>query len=433
MNSALRNPTDAKIAILTGASLAWNPRVLKEAATLAHAGFGVVVYGSNWDQARFESDQALALRHGFLFEPTISTSSIRVFNKLRLFWCRLICRAGRELFKRMRIENRWQIGPLVGGLLRRARASNADYFIVHLEQAIWVGCRLLDEGKYVGIDFEDWFSEDLLPDSVRQRPIRLLRNLERRLLKGGAHATCPSRAMSKVLGLTYGSLQPAVIYNAFKWTDRLSLDGAYLDRRSRSTPSIHWFSQTLGPGRGLEDLLASLPYVEGRAEIHLRGARLLGFDEWLSRRVPKAWRRYIFVHDTVSSDSLLSRISEHDIGFAGEMKYCRNKDLTISNKILHYLLAGLAVVASDTNGQKEVAEHAPDAVFLYPSGDALALASRLNSLLDSKDDLLKAKSAALQAAKQLFCWEHQEHVLLETIMRAIFKTDSLVMPNDQIS
>ena len=120
----------------------------------------------------------------------------------------------------------------------------------------------------------------------------------------------------------------------------------------------------------------------------------------------------------VANDQLLSRIVEHDVGFAGEMKYCPNKELTVSNKILHYLLGGLAVVASDTAGQLEIARQASEAVLLYPSGDARALADVLNSLLASRERLRLAKAAALAAAQNTFCWERQEGALLDAVTRA---------------
>lgn len=420
-----------KIAILTGASLAWNPRAFKEATALARAGFDVSVYGSSWDQSRFEADQALAQLHGFLFESAIPVSQICLLSRLRSMWARLRSLLGRELFRYLKIENQWQIGPLVSDLLRRARAANADYYIVHLEQAAWVGRKLLLEGRRVGVDFEDWFSEDLLPEAAKQRPLRLLRDLERLLLQRGAHATCPSLSMREALSSTYGCLPPVVIYNAFRRSDRKALDGIFKDRRDRRIPSIHWCSQTIGHGRGLEDLIAALPHLVHQAEIHLRGNPVVGFDEWLSTCVPNDWRHRIFVHGVVSNEELLSRISEHDIGFAGEMKYCKNKDLTISNKILHYLLAGLAVVASDTAGQNEVAERAQGAVFLYPSGNPCALAARINALLESPEMLKQAKAAALRAAEQTFCWERQQQVLLETIMRAVAVPVPQTRPHEQ--
>jgi glycosyltransferase involved in cell wall biosynthesis len=210
-----------------------------------------------------------------------------------------------------------------------------------------------------------------------------------------------------------------VIYNAFPWSDRKDLDGVLQDRRDRRLPSVHWFSQTLGPGRGLEDLIAALPLLKHQAEIHLRGRPASGFESWLAQRTPEAWRGRIKVHGLVANAELLSRIAEHDIGFAGETPLIRSRDLTVTNKILYYMLAGLAVVASETAGQKEVAEQAPGGVSLYPSGNAAELAARLDALLGSADALSKAKMAALGAAERTFCWERQEKVLLEAISRAL--------------
>jgi glycosyltransferase involved in cell wall biosynthesis len=227
--------------------------------------------------------------------------------------------------------------------------------------------------------------------------------------------------MSKALAREYRCAPPGVIYNAFPLSERNGIDGRLKDRVDRHVPSIHWFSQTLGPGRGLEDLLDALPYVSRTVAIHLRGMPSAGFEAWLWNRVPQLWRRRIFIHDLVPNDELLSRIAEHDIGFAGEMKYCSSRDLTVTNKILQYLLAGLAVVASDTAGQKEVAEQAPKAVFLYPAGDAVALAGRINELLEDSKTLDHAKIRALQASDQIFCWERQEKSLLDAIARTLSK------------
>jgi glycosyltransferase involved in cell wall biosynthesis len=269
---------------------------------------------------------------------------------------------------------------------------------------------------------EDWFSEDLPMVARKSRPVRLLRNLEQKLLTGAVHATCPSHSMSEALANEFGCRPPEVIYNAFPWADRELLDGVIKDRKEPNVPSIHWFSQTLGLDRGLQDLIDALPFLNRRAEIHLRGTSSSEFEKWLRERVPKAWREQVIVHPLVSGAELLSRIAEHNIGFAGEMKFCRNKDLTISNKILQYLLGGLAVVASDTKGHREVAAQAPGAVFIYPSGDATALAAQINALLESADTLTRAKEAALQAAQRTFCWERQERALLSSVTRALSTT-----------
>jgi glycosyltransferase involved in cell wall biosynthesis len=316
-------------------------------------------------------------------------------------------------------ENRWQLGYAYSALRRAAFARAADLYIAHSEQALAVALDLLRAGRTVAVDFEDWFSEDLLPQARAGRPLAMLRSLECELLLRASYASCPSRAMSLVLAREHACDPPRAIYNAFAWEDRALIDGERRDRRGACPRSIHWFSQTLGPGRGLEDLLAALPHVDEYAEIHLRGTPATGFEAWLWTQVPAGWRELVFVHPVVHNDELLSRIAEHDIGFAGEMKYCRSRDLTVTNKILYFLLAGLAVVASDTAGHREVAEQAAGAVWLYPPGNAAALAACLNSLLRSSDRLERSKHAALAAAQNGLCWERQEPVLLEAVGSAL--------------
>jgi glycosyltransferase involved in cell wall biosynthesis len=305
--------------------------------------------------------------------------------------------------------------------------------IAHSEQALWAVAqvrgqksevRSQNSAPRIGIDMEDWFSEDLPSETRRQRPVKLLRSLEQGVLKLGAHTTCTSRAMSEALARKYGCRPPAVIYNAFPWVDRQALDGETKDRRDLKLPSVHWYSQTLGTDRGLGDLFAALPFMKHEFEIHLRGKPAAGFENWMATYVPENWRKRVFIHPLVSNDELLSRIAEHDIGFAGEQKkVSRNRDLTVTNKILHYLLGGLAVVASDTAGQKEIAEKANGAVRIYRSGDAASLANELNTLLAPPETLHAAKAAALAVAENVFCWERQAPVLLEQIEHALVTTN----------
>lgn len=408
-----------RIAILTAASLSRNPRAFKEAESLARAGFEVVVYGASLDADQLQTDEELADRHSFSFRSVLPARQSGARPTLLSIWRRIRTRAGIDLSRYFQIENAWQLGPALGELAKQAREAKADYYVAHLEQGLWVGAQLRRSGLSLGIDMEDWYSEDLLPEARRSRPLRLLRNLEKELLTKGSHATCPSRAMSEALAREFGCPQPTVVYNAFPWSDRSSIDGRFEDKRNRRVPSIHWFSQTIGHGRGLDDLIAALPLLKHEAEIHLRGKAVNGFEDWLAHRVPEGWRERIMVHGLVPTTELLSRIAEHDIGFAGETPTMLNKDLTVSNKILHYLLGGLAVVASDTAGQREVAEQAPSGVVLYPCGDAPALAARLNALLESVDVLRRAKAASLAAAEETFCWERQEKALLESVNHAL--------------
>jgi glycosyltransferase involved in cell wall biosynthesis len=409
----------SRIVLISGNSLCHNPRVVKAATTLARSGYDVHVLGA-WLEADLKArDRAMIQQAPFRFEPVLDVTVPGFFRSVTHTLRRARRKAANTVYGLTGWQSRDQLGYGIGRLLARSRALAADLYIAHSEPALYVAWRLMQDGRRTGVDMEDWFSEDLLPESRRRRPLRLLRFLERELLVRGVYASCPSHALSEALAEEYGGKPPIVLYNAFPWADRNAIDDRRKDRRNTAIASICWYSQTLGPGRGIEDLVGAMPLLKCDAEIHLRGHAAPGMVDWIRGRIPERWRQRVFFHPLVTNEELLSRIVEHDIGFAGEMPYCRSRDLTVTNKILHYLLGGLAVVASDTAGQREVAMRAEEAVTVYQPGNPAALATALDGLLASHALLAHAKSTALQTARDFLCWEGQERTLLATIAAAL--------------
>ena len=310
------------------------------------------------------------------------------------------------------------LGYGVSSMSVEAERRNADLFVAHSEPAMWVANRLLRSGRRVGVDMEDWYSEDYAVPGDHSRPRAYLRRLEGSVLRQAVHSTTTSVAMSEALAGAFGCRPPAAIYNAFPFGERSTIDGKNLDRPSRGAPSLHWYSQTLGPRRGLEQLAAALPIMK-KVEIHLRGTSKPGFRDWMISAVPHDWRGHIHFHELVPSTEVISRIAEHDIGYAGEMTHCRSRDLTVTNKILHYMLGGLAVVASATSGQREVAQGSGEAIRLFDPESPQSLAAAVNALVDSPDLLARARRDALEAAERRFCWERQADRLLESVAHAL--------------
>jgi len=414
----------SRIVLISGNSLCHNPRVIKAATTLAHHGYDVHVLGA-WLEADLKArDRAMLAQAPFRFEAVFDATLPGIWHAAAHALRRTRRKAANTAHALAGWQSRDQLGYGIGRLLARARALAADLYIAHSEPALYVAWRLMQDGRRAGVDMEDWYSQDLLADARARRPLGLLRRLESELLVKGFYATCPSRAMSQAMAVAYGGKPPAVIYNAFPLAERQAIDGIRKDRRDAGLPSIYWFSQTLGPGRGLEDLIAALPLLERDIEVHLRGRATADMEEWIRSQTPERWRQRVFLHPLVPNGELLSRLAEHDIGFAGEQPYCRSRELTVTNKILHYLLGGLAVVASDTVGQREVAAQASGAVTLYEPGNPAALAQALRTLIGSRDGLASAKAASLQAAERTFCWESQEPILLHSIEAALRETDA---------
>ena len=338
-------------------------------------------------------------------------------------------RIGKGISRLTGQENQWQIGSLSAILWQEARKRKADLYIGHLEEGMWAAEKLRQEGKRVGLDMEDWYSEDLLPEARKDRPIRLLKKLEESLLCHGAYSSCTSEAMADALVKEYSCGRPVVVRNVFPLKDRERLDGKWKDRpgmakwMDRNAPtaarpmespvSIHWFSQTIGPGRGLEILFEVLEGMDGNWELHLRG-NLKGYEDWLEEVCTTGVRQRLTVHGLVSNEELLSRISEHDIGYAGELKAPASRDLTITNKLFQYLQAGLVVAASDTTGQKEVAQEAEGTIQLFPVGSSADLRGAIFKMIRDAGWRKAVRRGAWVLGERL-CWERESEKLVKQL------------------
>jgi glycosyltransferase involved in cell wall biosynthesis len=314
-------------------------------------------------------------------------------------------------------------------LKRAAARLKPDLAIAHSEPALFAALALHKQGTKVGLDMEDWFSEDLLPEARSGRPMELLHKAERELLGCSVHATCTTEVMADALASAYACPRPTRIYNVFPALD-LSADEPLKDRsaasrslngtasRGRNAVSIHWFSQTIGPGRGLERLFEACSGLDADFEIHLRG-NLGPYGAWIERVVPTGLRPRVFLHATVANDELPAKIAEHDIGYAGEVADIPSRNLTATNKIFQYLQGGLAVVASDTDGQKEVATFAGEAVTLYASTSTEELRHCLARVISNPGQLAAAKSAAARIASESLSWSMEKPRLLASVRRAL--------------
>ena len=77
------------------------------------------------------------------------------------------------------------------------------------------------------------------------------------------------------------------------------------------------------------------------------------------------------------------------------------------------MLAGLAIAATDTAGQRQIMESTPEIGFLYKPGDYNDLAKNLNELISKPAKLAAYKKASLEAAEKIWNWEKESKKLLE--------------------
>ncbi|HEY4990291.1 MAG TPA: glycosyltransferase, partial [Opitutaceae bacterium] len=313
---------------------------------------------------------------------------------------------------RFGLQSPTSLGPY-GALRRLAERNPADLTIVHTELPFCIGVDLIAQGRRVAADFEDWHSRDLLPSARASRPMRLLAETERKLMRSAAYTSAPSEAMAGALQSAYGGPCPVVIPNTFP----LQAEPAPLPRKT--PPGFLWYSQTVGEGRGLEPFLAAWSLTKAESQVTLLGDIDPTYRDHLSGLVPETKRRWLNFLPLVSPESLPLAIATHDIGLALEPTTPESRFLTTTNKVFQYLNAGAAVVATPTAGQKEVLSRIPGCGIVVNLGDPGALALELDALLANRERLAAMGAASRAGAVHAFCWEKSSALLIATVAAAI--------------
>lgn len=382
---------------------------------MAAAGYDVTVVGATLDPSRANSD-ASAVGTTWKYVTVVDAASRRLRDRIR--WTR--ARARRKVFRetqtRLGLSSARQLGYAGPEVLSYCRANPADLYVVHNPQSLWVGAKLVDSGSCVAVDFEDWYSRDVgLSESAVS--VQLIASLERELAAKAAFLIAPSESMSRAIAEEYGCRTPDVVYNSFPLSEaqRKAIE-------SRRAPgdmlTVVWFSQVAGKGRGLETLMHSLHEIRHALAVRIVGTCDSEYERELLAMAPAECRQRIKFEPQVHPDDLWRILSSSDIGYSGELNELASRNLTITNKILQYLQAGLPTVASDTQGNKEVAQKAGSAVSLFAAGNAQSLAVTINELSEDRQ-LLKKKSDDAMKAAELFSWDRSSEVLRDRVRSII--------------
>jgi glycosyltransferase involved in cell wall biosynthesis len=414
MDNISENSSPKRLLILIGGHFALAPRPQKEAAAAKQAGFQVQVRGIWWDENLSKEDIELSKQIGIEFAPVIDLR--RISHSTRLF--RFKQRLAREVYARLGILSSRSFGLASPEMLSEALRLKPDFTMVHSEAGLWVAQQLLVSGFKVGVDFEDWFSEDLPVSQRRGRPVAAIKSLECCLLRHAHLTLSTTLAMGEALAQAGGITRiPLMIPNCFPFAQAPFPGDSSADPRMPETVSFYWFSQTIGPGRGLETLSKALPQLRGEWELHLRGS-LRGYDGWFQEHFNRKLQQRITVHPAVPNQDLARHSASHDVGLALEVPHCRSRDLTATNKIFEYLRCGLAVIATSTKGQLEVMAHCPDAGWVIAPAQADDLAKIMQQCLDDRACLAKARGKAREAAAGVWAWERFERDLGNALITA---------------
>lgn len=398
-----------RICLIGATHVCHNPRLLREADSLSAKGHEVRVVAPSFDPTLDERDERQVAKRTWRYQKVDYRRGS-------------LGRSARSLFIRGRRRVASELQQKVGGqrlaeysyttalpeLSRQAAQEQADWFIAHAHAALPVAAiaaRRWD--AHLGFDCED------LLTGRETDPADIVRLIEKTYLQKCDYVTTPSQAIADRLQNDYDIKAPVVLYNVFP----LSLAEGMLppsQRPERAVLKLHWFSQTIGSGRGIEEALEACGMLGESVELHLRGNLATGFAGTLEALASRHGVN-LKLQPQIDHDELIHSMDQFDVGLALERKENIGAALTMSNKIGSYLLAGLAIAATNTSGQREILEQIPSAGFLYPSGKPELLAEGLTVWMKDRDALRTAQQAAWCAARKQFSWEVEEEKFLEVL------------------
>lgn len=409
----------ARVVVVTGGHLSTCPRMLKAADALAWAGADVRVVSARFLDWAIDADAEARRTRDWAWDVIDyswgSGRTLRLWSGLRMRAANIAVGAlgptRAPLFLTGRAYSR--IHP---ELFAAALRKPADLIYAGTAGALAAAALAAKRARVpYALDLEDFHSDEhggTAPDRDA-----IASAIERQVLSAASFLTTSSEPMQAAYRERYG-VSPTVIHNVFPLAPV-----PRARERSRGSPlRLYWFSQTVGPDRGIEEVIRASGAAGIPCELHLRGNPVGGYVDQLRSMQREAAPRLTVVHHPPAAPDEMTRLCEgYDIGLATEIPNSGNKQVCLSNKIFTYLAGGLAVLCSDTPAQRAFATQVEQAVRVYPSGDVPGLAVCLREWGNHPEALATARSAASAAARRRWHWEHacERGALIGAFRRAL--------------
>ena len=405
----------ARVCLITPGHLSTNPRVIKEADALSEAGHDVRVIAADFVRWARAADaefwgRSWRLEVKLRFGPQ-APLSIRVKHAIRQRSAQLCTKFG----IRGEAIDFAACHPIAPDLIEVARRTPADLYIAHYVAALPAAARAAKlNGALYAFDAEDFHLGDR-PDLPRHAFEKsLIRAIEGRYLPGCAYVTAASPGIAEAYARTYGIAQPTVVLNVFPRSQGAEM--ATPRGTASPAPSIYWFSQTIGPNRGLECAVRAIGRAKSRPHLYMRGNANPSFVNVLQRiaREEGTERQLHFLPPEAPS-KMEYLAAAYDAGLSGETGFSKNRRIALANKIFSYLMAGIPILMTDVPAHLAFAEDLKKCSQIYSVDDADALAQAMDAWLLNDEALRIARATAWQLGQTRFNWQYEKERFLDRV------------------
>lgn len=178
-----------------------------------------------------------------------------------------------------------------------------------------------------------------------------------------------------------------------------------------SSPKINlvWYSLNIAQGRGLELILPIIKRYSDRIHLTLIGKLNSDFDK--NFQISEFSNITLLGH--LSQKRLHQELCKADVGLSLEQSSTDlNRDLCLTNKIISYCQAGLYILATPTQAQKNLINNNPNLGVVSEN-----LEQNVIKIIDTIDDIRKNKESRFNYGKK-FSWDAEQEkykMILENV------------------
>lgn len=396
-----------KIVLITTGQPSCNPRLVKEADYFYSRGCDVTVlynYYINWAE---EKDKLLLAQAGWKsIKAGADPAAGKYLFTLAKLRQKIIVNLNRLFGNQFLLAEHTQ-APNFRALLRAAKSIKADWYIGHNLGALAVAVKAAEHNKgKAAFDFEDYHQGEgvALHPVIRKR----YRYLEEKYLPLLQHISASSEMIASAVAGDHPLLKKPIktIYNCFPLKEQPAFAGTQTNGQALK---LFWFSQTIGLNRGLENVVRAMQRLKNdKIQLTLAGRQSEAFTAFVEREGADI-KEHIYYAGIIDPARLALVAADFDIGLCLEPRTPENSDFCLANKIFTYLLAGNAMILSDTSMHKAFNQRY-NAGIVINNDNPGALISAISELR-KPGRLSEMRERNYQLASQQFNWDKESQKL----------------------
>lgn len=404
--------TNKKIVIITTGQPSVNPRVVKEANAFTLAGHKVIVLYCFWIDWAQKADEKIFENSNWSHNQVGGTPLIEKW----VYW---FTRIQLKLFRTLNslFGNTMGIAEMTQArcykqLLKAAKGVRADWYIGHNLGALAIAVKA---AKYnsakVGFDFEDYHREE--NESISNVDKRRIEYIEKKYLPQLDYISTASPLITQQVGTNFRGL--CIPFTTINNTFSLINQQEFITKeKNKNSTQLFWFSQTVGTGRGLETVLKALNILNDKTFHLTLVGKYSNEIELLFKNLAGSLAENIHFTGVVEEDKIMHIASSMDIGLAIEQNTPLNRDICLTNKIFTYLLAGNAIILTDTQAQRKF-QSEYNVGLMFCVNDVEQCSFVLNTYKANPELLNLQRKKNWQLANKILNWENESKKLLSMI------------------